>query len=185
MSTFVLPHHADSGTLHKMLHEFRHRIASKPDSPQLADMFNALQQKTGTNANSHHFMIYWPLKKEAFETKRCLYEASISAITTTPKPFHFIYITSLLSKLERKKHRFRPCKCVDHVKPVRLDWREFVYPQFVELLFKRSMTPSQCPSPVGPRTIQFVNESLQCCFEIEKQVSFLTDVCFSFPLPLS
>ena len=185
MTAFVLPHHADSQTLHSMLHKFRGRIASKPDSPQLSGMFNALQKRAGNDRTSHHFMIYWPLTQEAFNTKRCLYEASVGAITPKVKPFHFVYITSLLSKLHPRKDRFRRCKCADHAKRVPLDWSEFVYPQFVELLFKRLMTPSQCPSPLGSHTVQFVNESLQCRFEIEKQVSFLANVCPSLSLSLA
>lgn len=176
-STFVLPHHANKETLQQMLNKFRGRLTSKPDSPQLAGMFNALQRRTGNNNNAHHFMIYWPLKPEAFESKRCLYESQTSALIPAPKDFHFVYITSLLAKLHpTKKTHFKRCQCKDHSRRVRLDWSEFVYPQFVELLFNRSMTPSKCPSPIGLHTVQLVNESLQCRFEIDKQATFLTHV---------
>jgi len=174
MTAFVLPHHANKATLHGMLHKFRDRLASKPDSSQLANMFNALHKKSG--GNTHHYMIYWPLTAEAFNTKRCLYEQSVNAVVPQPKAFHFVYITSLLTKLHPKKDRFRSCKCKDHAKQVPLDWAEFVYPQFVELLFRRSLTPSKCPSPLGTHTIQVVNEELQCRFEIDKEAAFLTQV---------
>lgn len=174
MTSFVLPHHANSETLHRMFDSFRTRI--RTDETPLPNMFNALQQQMGNERGSHHYMIYWPLSKQAFETKRCLYETSVTSIVPEPKAFHFVYITSLLTKLHPKKARFRRCKCVDHSKEVSFDWSEFVYPQFVELLFKRSLlTPSKCPSPMALQTMQFINESLQCHFEIDKQAYFLNN----------
>jgi len=177
MSAFVLPHHSTNDALHGMLDKFRHRLAEKPHSAQLSVMYEALQKRTGVSANSHHYLIYWPLTPEAFNTKRCLYEKEVSSLICTPKSFHFIYITSLLQKIHPKKNRYRSCKCKDHAKRIPLDWSEFVYPQFIELLFKRAMTPSKCPSPIAAHAIQLTNESLQCRFEIERQASFLNQVC--------
>ena len=183
MTAFVLPHHANSDTLRNMLHQFRGRLqeeTSASSTPHLPNMFNALQKRSGNNQISHHYMIYWPLTREAFDTKRCLYETSVSSIVPAPQPFHFVYITSLLTKIHPKKNCFRSCKCTDHAKRIRLDWREFVYPQFVELLFKRSLTPTSCPSPLAENTIQLINKQLQCRFEIDTRAAFLNDVCLFF-----
>lgn len=134
----------------------------------------------------HHYMIYWPLSKESFKTKRCLYEESLSTLSVKPKPFHFVYITAMLAKIHPEKSRFRACHCKDHASHIKLDWREFVYPQFVELLFKRTMTPTRCSSPMASHTLQLVNESLQCRFEIDREASFLAlAVAELFTLPCS
>lgn len=173
MTCFILPHHAKKEALHKMLLTFKERVESAPYTTHLPNMFNALQKRDSV----HHYMIYWPLSKERFNTKRCLVEQSVMPEC---EAFHIIQVTSLLSKLSLKKNQFRRCDCSNHAREVTLDWREFIYPQFVEFLFNRSLTPTKCPSPQDKDTVQLTNETLQCCFEIAPILS-LSDQLHHLP----
>lgn len=183
MACFVLPVHANAEILHKMLRSFRERInmASYGSeqltiTPERRDLvtYELLHSiKTLEEGQTKHHVLYWPLSNDPYQMQRCLLEPNQSGTNNV----HLIPITTLIKKIHpHKENRFMPCNCADHSRRIRLNWREFIYPQFVELLFKRIQLPSSCPSPSTHQAQCLINEKCQYSMEIDKRASFLTDI---------
>lgn len=193
MASFVLPHHASAEILHEMLRNFRQRLdkecieqcASERAAPPLSfqrDLLGSMQdivKGAQKDSNTQQHIIYWPMSKDPYRTKRCIIndKNEDGAAVSPSTGIHLVPILSLLTKLHpSKKNRFLSCQCTNHSKRVRLNWREFIYPQFIDLLFKRVQLPSTCPSPSTKDACCILNEELRFCMEIDKEASFISRV---------
>lgn len=147
MSTFVLPQHANKETLKGLFQGFRTRIESSGRiDVLLGGMRDALSNR------SSHCLIYWPLKNDEWHTKTCVYDQTFERGKESAVCFHLVYLTTLLAKLNKTATRFLECQCHNHTRDIHFDWQEFVYPQFVELLSKRTVVTSDERSISAPPT---------------------------------
>jgi hypothetical protein len=134
MSTFVLPQHANKETLKTLFKGFRTRLqASGHVELLLKGMNDALSNR------SSHCLIYWPVTNDEWHTKTCVYDQTYERGKESAVCFHLVYLTTLLSKLNKTATHFNECQCHNHTRGILFDWHEFVYPQFVELLSKRTL----------------------------------------------
>lgn len=192
MTSFVLPRHATTEMLHKMLRYFRDRLDKEcvgegtgtqygPVTRELLQsMVNTLD--VAAAATTQQYMLYWPMaNKTAYDTKLCLYKEP------GPHNIHLVSVPVLIDKLHPTKNHFSRCVCTHHADRIRFDWREFIYPQFVDLLFRRIQLPSNCPSPSTNNAHCIINEKLPFSMEIDKTATFLPHVCppLSLSPPLS
>ncbi len=183
MSSFIMPRHANASMLRKMLKNFRSRIEKQCCGEQagsqqrdyvtrdlLQSMANTLNlaEQTSTTFTT---ILYWPLSKDTFNRQLCLYEKPGA------QDIHLVSMTNLIAKAHPWKNHYRACDCIDHDKRLRFDWREFIYPQFVQMMYARLQLPSACPSPSTKEAHCITNEILQFTMEIDKTATFLTHVC--------
>lgn len=184
MTSFILPRHANAEMLHKMLRCFRVRLENECVAEEtsqrervtyelLESMVETLQVTHG-NSSAQQCILYWPLKnKTMYETKRCLYERPGT------HNIHLVYVSTLIDKLHPTKNHFNRCQCdgeTYHADRIRFDWREFIYPQFVTLLFGQHQLPSACPSPSTSNAHCIINEKFPFTMEIDRSAAFLTNV---------
>ncbi len=184
MKTFILPQHANIDVLREMLGDFRRRLDEKTTNlSMIVDMNSQLDSMQRNDSqsdteNSFPYIIYWPYTNDEYSTKRCLYATDA---TTPSAAYHMVYITTLLKLIHPVEHRFRKCACIDHTQKLILRREEFIYPQFVRILYKRLVVPiitDNTPLTVASATHSVTSESLQCKIRIDKTASFLTNVCF-------
>ena len=181
MTSFILPNHANAQVLQKMLRHFRNRLQKESYGAEQVSVVQGGERvtlellqsiKTEQDKVSEHYVLYWPLQHDPYQTKRCIIQQQQHTHN-----LHVIPITSLILKIHpTMKNRFMPCECVDHSKRVRLNWREFIYPQFVDLLFRRLQLPSNCPSPSVTNAYCVLNEKLHFSMEIDRHALFLRHV---------
>lgn len=183
MTSFILPRHANAEMLHKMLRCFRARLENECSGEQTSqrsqvtyELLESMVQTlsvTQERSTTQQCILYWPLKnKSTYETKRCLYaQPGVHNI-------HLVYVSALIEKLHPTKNHFNRCQCGDtyHADRIRFDWREFIYPQFVTLLFAQHQLPSACPSPSTSNAHCIINEKFPFTMEIDRTALFLTHI---------
>lgn len=198
MASFVLPHHANAETLRQMLQSFRARIHKHCDTVSSSSSSSGSYSKREKEVAIRDFLeqmnelavmgldgtttqkciFYWPLTDDRFKTKQCLIDKSGT------HNIHLVSMPALVAKIHPVKNKFSRCECTSHAPRIRLNWQEFVYPQFVELLFKRLQLPSNCPSPTAQNVHCIINEKMQFSMEIDKHAAFLKEVCLSLSLSI-
>ena len=183
MTSFILPRHANAEMLHKMLRCFRVRLEKECAGEQTShrervtyEMLESMVETlsiTQQSSSTQQCVLYWPLKdKPTYDTKRCLYERPGT------HNVHLVYVSALIDKLHPTKNHFKRCQCGEthHASRIRFDWREFIYPQFVTLLFAQHQLPSACPSPSTTNAHCIINEKFPFTMEVDCSAAFLTHV---------
>jgi hypothetical protein len=152
--SFVLKQHNDITVLKKMYKAFKARIDEKNSPLESYDLITAMHKALVSMSGSRCIhLIYWPLIASEYQTKTCVYDQSYESTKQEATCFHLVNMTRLIEKLKRTKDSYVRCGCRNHSKNIRLQWQEYAYPQFVNLLYRHysrqiySRPSSPCASP--------------------------------------
>jgi hypothetical protein len=155
-TSFVLQQHNKPEILHALLKSFRSRL-DKQSAAERASSSPLLQAMQTALSSTPHSMIYWPLVGDEYHTKTCIYDNAYERDKKESQCFHLVRFTDLLPRLHPTKSKFIACHCINHAPDITLNWQEFIYPQFVELLYKKY--DASTPPPSSPTSILSLSAS--------------------------